>query len=159
MSQVWIKHQDKRESRFQHHLLLTFGSFPLCVCDNWGSGATVESKGSIVIAAHGTIKDMDSAHGMIRLRGFGYITIVTILHPIGDTHMNLTFQLLIIGHMRANVVMFIMAGLLAYFIDYRRVKDKAEFRLEAMLVKATSVIFVVGGALVLCLYQALFWLA
>lgn len=73
--------------------------------------------------------------------------------------MNLTFQLLIFSHIRTNLAVFILSGLLAYFIDYRRVNETTSMRREAIFVKVTSVTFVLGGILVLCLYQLLFWIA
>lgn len=71
--------------------------------------------------------------------------------------MNLTFLLLILGHARTNVLMFILAGVLSYAIDYRRVRDKTESKREAVIVKSTSLIFILGGTCVLCLFQALAW--
>lgn len=94
---------------------------------------------------------------LIYIREPGHITTIFNYDSSGDAHMDLAFQLLILGHARTNVVMFILAGALSYFVDYRAVKGKPEARREAILVKTTAGIFVVGGLLLLGVFQTLTW--
>ncbi|MFB5191959.1 hypothetical protein [Alicyclobacillus fastidiosus] len=71
--------------------------------------------------------------------------------------LDLAFQLLILGHARMNVLMFIFAGVLAYIVDYRPLREQAQFRREALLIRRTAVFFAIGGTAILALYQILFW--
>lgn len=71
--------------------------------------------------------------------------------------MSLTLLMLIFSHTKMNVVMFIMAGVLSYFTDYRHLRDKPEYRREVMFIKTTSWIYVAGGVCVLFLFQIISW--
>lgn len=73
--------------------------------------------------------------------------------------MDLTMFLLSLSHARTNVVMFILAGALAYFVDYRRMRFKPTHRRESILLKISSWVYVVGGTAVLCLFQIVSWFA
>ncbi|WAH38731.1 hypothetical protein [Alicyclobacillus dauci] len=73
--------------------------------------------------------------------------------------MDLAFQLLIFSHARMNVTMFVLTGIMAYFIDYRSLRDEPQFRREATLVRITAFVFCIGGLAVLVAFQILVWLS
>ncbi|MFD1676690.1 CLC_0170 family protein [Alicyclobacillus fodiniaquatilis] len=72
--------------------------------------------------------------------------------------MDMAFQLLVFSHTRINMLMFLLTGLVSYFIDYKAFRDKPDSAREATLVKSTAYTFVIGGAIVLILYQILMWI-
>jgi hypothetical protein len=71
--------------------------------------------------------------------------------------MDLAFRLLTLGHIRMYLLMFVLAGISAYYIDYRQLKGNPEFTREAAFLRVTTRVFVIGGIAILVAYQFLMW--
>lgn len=67
--------------------------------------------------------------------------------------MDITFKLLQLGHLRMDIIMFIFAGIVVYFSDYRLIRDDPSSTREATWVKWAIRVFIIGGVFVLGLYQ------
>lgn len=69
--------------------------------------------------------------------------------------MNLAFQLLLLSHVRMNIMMFVICGFFTYMLDYRNLKKDASYQREAAITKMTSYVFIFGGIGLLVIYQLL----
>lgn len=67
--------------------------------------------------------------------------------------MDITFKLLQLGHLRMDIIMFIFAGIVVYFSDYRLIRDDPSSTREATWVKWAIRVFIIGGVFILGLYQ------
>lgn len=74
----------------------------------------------------------------------------------GVENIDITLLVLNFSSIRADIIMFITAGILTYLVDFKRFK-REDLKREARFVKVTSLLYFVGGISILAGFQILDW--
>ncbi|MCY0887887.1 MAG: hypothetical protein OWQ59_05460 [Alicyclobacillaceae bacterium] len=71
--------------------------------------------------------------------------------------MDWTLRLLILTHLRTDILTFIFTGILIHVIDTRRYKVVPEYRREFLLTRIIARIYIIGGSCLYAFFQFLLW--